>query len=40
MIPGGDQIFPKFQKLQEAAKEHWDEAEKILKATYEDIRRS
>jgi len=37
MIPGGDQILPKLSQLQEAAKKHGDEAEKILKDTYKEI---
>jgi hypothetical protein len=36
-IPGGDQILPKLSKLQEAAKEHGQEAEKIFKDTIDDI---
>jgi hypothetical protein len=36
-IPGGDQILPKLSKLQEAAQEHGQEAEKILKDTINDI---
>jgi len=37
MIPGGDQIIPKLQKLQEVAQKHGDEAEKIMKGAYQDI---
>lgn len=37
MIPGGDKIFPKLMQLQEVAKKHGDEAEKILKETYDEI---
>jgi hypothetical protein len=37
MIPGGSEILPKLQKLQEVAKTRGDEAESILKGTYEDI---
>ncbi|KAH8598993.1 hypothetical protein B0O99DRAFT_566533 [Bisporella sp. PMI_857] len=37
MIPGGSEILPKLQKLQEVAQKHGDEAEKILKAAYKDI---
>lgn len=37
MIPGGDQILPKLSQLQEVAKKHGDEAEKILKETYKEI---
>jgi hypothetical protein len=37
MIPGGDKIFPKLMKLQEIAKKHGDEAEKIMKETYDEI---
>lgn len=37
MIPGGGQIIPKLNQLQEVAKKHGDEAEKILKETYDEI---
>jgi len=37
MIPGGSEILPKLQKLQEVANKHGDEAEKILKGAYQDI---
>jgi hypothetical protein len=37
MIPGGSQIIPKLTQLQEVAKKHGDEAEKIMKETYEEI---
>lgn len=37
MIPGGSEIFPKLQKLQEVAKTHGKEAEKLLKETYDEI---
>jgi len=37
MIPGGSEILPKLQKLQEVARTRGDEAEKILKGTYKDI---
>ncbi|TVY88575.1 hypothetical protein LAWI1_G006277 [Lachnellula willkommii] len=37
MIPGGGEIIPKLQKLQEVAQKHGDEAEKILKGAYKDI---
>ncbi|RDW66212.1 hypothetical protein BP6252_09847 [Coleophoma cylindrospora] len=37
MIPGAEKIFPNLQKLQEVAKKHGDEAEKLLKETYKDI---
>jgi hypothetical protein len=37
MIPGGDEILPKLQKLQEVSKKRGGEAEKILKGAYEDI---
>lgn len=37
MIPGGSEIVPKLQKLQEVAKKHGDEAEKIVKDTYKEI---
>lgn len=38
MIPGGEEIFPKLQKLQEVATKRGDEAEGILKKTYEEIK--
>jgi len=37
MIPGGDQIIPKLGQLQEVAQKHGDDADKILKETYEEI---
>ncbi|TVY32826.1 hypothetical protein LSUB1_G007975 [Lachnellula subtilissima] len=37
MIPGGGEIIPKLQKLQEVAQKHGDEAEKIMKSAYKDI---
>lgn len=37
MVPGGSEILPKLQKIQEVAQKHGDEAEKILKSTYKDI---
>lgn len=37
MIPGADEILPKLMKLQEVAKKHGDEAEKLLKETYKEI---
>jgi len=37
MIPGGDEILPKLQKLQEVSKKRGGEAEKILKGAYKDI---
>lgn len=37
MIPGGEEILPKLSQLQEVAKKHGDEAEKILKETYKEI---
>jgi len=37
MIPGGSEILPKLQKLQEAASKHGGEAEKIAKGAYKDI---
>lgn len=36
-IPGGSEILPKLQKLQEVAKSRGDEAEKILKGAYKDV---
>ncbi len=37
MIPGGSEILPKLQKLQEVAKNKSGDAEKILKETYKDV---
>ena len=37
MIPGGSEILPKLQKLQEVIRTRGDDAEKILKNTYKDI---
>lgn len=37
MIPGGSEIIPKLQKLQQVAEKRGDEAEKILKETYNEI---
>ena len=37
MIPGGEEILPKLQKLQEVAQKRGDDAEKILKGAYKDI---
>lgn len=37
MIPGGDQIFPKLVQLKEVAEKHGNEAEDILKSTYEEV---
>jgi hypothetical protein len=37
MIPGGGEIFPQLQKLQDVASKRGDEAEKILKGAYKDI---
>jgi hypothetical protein len=37
MIPGGEEILPKLQKLQEVAKTRREDAEKILKGAYKDI---
>jgi len=37
MIPGGSEIIPKLQKLQQVAQSRGDEAEKILKGAYKDI---
>jgi len=36
-IPGGDKILPKLSQLQEVAQKHGDEAQKILKETYDEI---
>lgn len=37
MVPGGSEIIPKLQKLSEVANKRGDEAEKIMKDTYEEI---
>lgn len=37
MIPGGDKIVPALTKLEEVAKKHGDEAEKILKEKYDEV---
>jgi hypothetical protein len=37
MIPGGDKIIPNLTKLEEVAKKRGDEAQKILKETYDEI---
>jgi hypothetical protein len=37
IIPGGDKIVPALTKLEEVAKKRGDEAQKILKETYEEI---
>lgn len=37
MIPGGDKIIPKMSQLQEIAQEHGEEAEKIVRDTFEEI---
>lgn len=37
MIPGGSEILPKLQKLQQVAQSRGDEAEKILKGAYKDV---
>ncbi|KAJ4318416.1 hypothetical protein N0V94_004462 [Neodidymelliopsis sp. IMI 364377] len=36
-IPGGDQIMPKLQQLQEAASKHGDEAQKIFKDAVSEV---
>ncbi|KAF2727305.1 hypothetical protein EJ04DRAFT_517322 [Polyplosphaeria fusca] len=36
-IPGGDQIIPKFQQIQEAAQKHGGEAERIMKDAVNEI---
>lgn len=38
MIPGGDEILPKLQQLQEVARKRGDEAEKILNGAYGDVK--
>lgn len=37
MVPGGSDIFPKLEQLQQMAQEHGQEAEKIVKDTFKDI---
>jgi len=37
MIPGGSEIMPKLQQLQELAQKHGDEAEKLAKDTFKEI---
>ncbi|KAI9738987.1 MAG: hypothetical protein M1818_005301 [Claussenomyces sp. TS43310] len=37
MIPGGSEIIPKLQKLQEVAKKHGDDAERLMKETYKEV---
>ena len=37
MVPGGSEIIPKLQKLAEVANKRGDDAEKIMKDTYEEI---
>lgn len=36
-IPGGDQIIPKFNQIQEVAQKHGDEAQKLMKDTVSEI---
>jgi cell division septum initiation protein DivIVA len=36
-LPGGSEIWPKLQKLQQVAQSRGDEAEKILKGAYKDV---
>jgi len=38
MIPGGTEIAPKFQQLQELSEKHGQEAEKLIKSAIEDIK--
>ena len=38
MIPGGTEIAPKFQQLQELSEKHGEEAEKLIKSAIEDIK--
>ncbi len=38
MIPGGSEIAPKFQQLQELSEKHGEEAEKLIKSAIEDIK--
>jgi gas vesicle protein len=37
MIPGGSEIMPKFQQLQEIAEKHGDEAQKLAKDAFKEI---
>jgi gas vesicle protein len=37
MIPGGSEIIPKFQQLQEITEKHGEEAEKLVKDTFKEI---
>jgi len=37
LIPGGSEIIPRLQKLQEVSEKRGDEAQDILKKTYKDI---
>lgn len=37
MIPGGDKIVPSLAKLEEVARKRGDEAQKILKETYDEV---
>jgi len=37
MVPGGGTILPQLQKLQQAAQQHGEEAEKIAKDTLSEI---
>jgi len=37
MLPGGTEIWPKLQKLQQVAQTRGDDAEKIMKGAYQDV---
>ena len=37
MIPGGDKIIPALTELEDVAKKRGDEAQRILKETYDEI---
>jgi len=37
MIPGGEQVIPKLKQLKEVAEKHGDDAEKIMKKTYQEV---
>ena len=37
MVPGGDQVLPKLKQLKEIAEKHGDDAEKIMKNTYQEV---
>lgn len=39
MIPGGKEMLPKFQQLQELSQKHGGEAEKLIKSAFDDIKK-